>query len=244
MNINIHRAHSRGITDLGWLNSRHTYSFSSYQNPERIKFGTLRVINDDAVQPGMGFAMHSHENMEIISIPLSGALQHKDSMGNHPVIQSGEVQIMSAGTGISHSEYNHSTTENVNFLQIWILPKVLNIPPRYAQKRFDPEKRQNRFQLIVSPDCTQDSISINQDAYFSLAEFDEERTINYSLHRQDNGVYIFVIAGAVTLGDICLNERDGAEIMDSPALELRAQKGTHLLCMEIPLIPARSSSPN
>lgn len=235
MKINIHRAHSRGITDLGWLNSRHTYSFSSYQNPERIKFGTLRVINDDIVQPGMGFAMHAHENMEIISIPLSGALQHKDSMGNQHVIQSDEVQIMSAGTGISHSEYNYSTTKNVSFLQIWVLPKVLNIPPRYAQKRFDPEKRKNRFQLIVSPDGTQESISINQDAYFSLAEFEEERTINYSLHRSNNGVYIFVIAGSVTLGDICLDERDGAEITDTPHLKLHAQKGTHVLCIEIPV---------
>ena len=235
MKINVHRSNSRGISNHGWLNSHHTYSFASYQNPERMSFGALRVINDDVVQPGMGFGTHSHENMEIISIPLDGSLQHKDSMGNQHVIESGEVQIMSAGTGISHSEYNHSATDVVSFLQIWLLPKQLNIEPRYEQKRFDKEKRKDQFQLIVSPDGRQDSLSINQDAYFSLVEFAESLLINYSFYREGNGIYIFVMTGSVTINNICLSERDGAEITNTSNLELNARKGTQLLCMEIPI---------
>ena len=171
----IHRAESRGLADHGWLKSRHTFSFASYYDADRMNFGKLRVINDDVVAPGGGFATHGHDNMEIISVPLSGALQHKDSMGNVHVIRHGEIQIMSAGSGITHSEYNASTTETVNFLQIWVLPKVRDIVPRYGQQAFDPMQCQNRFCTLISPDKNTDKIWINQDAYFSLGKFDAEQ---------------------------------------------------------------------
>lgn len=235
MKINIHRSDTRGISNHGWLNSHHTYSFSSYQNPERMGFGALRVINDDVVQPEMGFGMHAHENMEIISIPLTGSLQHKDSMGNQHVIEAGEVQIMSAGTGITHSEYNHSTTQTVSFLQIWVLPKKLDIEPRYEQKRFDVTQRKNKFQIIVSPNGMQGSLSINQDAYFSVIEFIEDLSKDYELYREGNGVYLFVITGSVNVNGTCLTERDGVEVTEISNLQLKGQKGAQLLCMEIPL---------
>jgi redox-sensitive bicupin YhaK (pirin superfamily) len=235
LKINIHRSDSRGSSNLGWLTSHHTYSFSSYQNPERMGFGALRVINDDVVQPEMGFGMHAHENMEIISIPLTGSLQHKDSMGNQHVIEAGEVQIMSAGTGITHSEYNHSTTHAVSFLQIWVLPKKLDIEPRYEQKRFDVTQRKNKFQIIASPNGMQGSLSINQDAYFSVIEFTEDLSKDYELYREGNGVYLFVITGSVNVDGTCLTERDGVEVTEISNLQLKGQKGAQLLCMEIPL---------
>lgn len=198
-------------------------------------FGALRVINDDVVQPKMGFGMHAHENMEIISIPLNGSLQHKDSMGNQHVIEEGEVQIMSAGTGITHSEYNHSATSVVSFLQIWVLPKKLDIEPRYEQKRFDVAQRKNKFQIIVSPNGMQGSLSINQDTYFSVIEFTEELSRNYELYREGNGVYLFVITSSVNVNGTCLTERDGAEVTEISNLQLKGRKGAQLLCMEIPL---------
>jgi len=175
----LHKADTRGIANHGWLNSHHTFSFASYFNPERMGFGTLRVINDDVVAPSMGFGTHPHQNMEIISLPLRGALKHKDTMGNSHVIKKGEVQAMSAGTGVSHSEYNNSKTEDVNFLQIWVMPKKLNIAPNYSQKEFSAEQRKNKFQLVVSPDGRENTVSINQDAFFSLSDLKEGKTIEY-----------------------------------------------------------------
>lgn len=235
MKTNIHTSDSRGLANHGWLNSRHTYSFSIYHNPERMGFGKLRVINDDIVEPAMGFGTHPHENMEIISIPLRGSLRHQDSMGNQHIIESGEVQIMSAGTGLTHSEYNNSDTDEVNFLQIWVLPQKLNIQPRYDQKRFDAAKRQNEFQLVVSPDGAEDSISINQDAYFSLLDLEKDQTANYQLHSPNHGLYIFMLSGSLMLGDINLETRDGVEVVDTNNLALTARTHCQLLCIETPL---------
>lgn len=232
MPINIHQSETRGKADLGWLNSRHTYSFSSYHDPERMGFGKLRVINDDIVKPSMGFSTHPHQDMEIISIPLEGCLRHKDSMGNEHIIRAGEVQIMSAGTGIKHSEYNHSDTDNVNFLQIWVLPKLLGISPRYEQKQFDVAARDNKLQLIVSPSGEEGSIQINQDAYLSLANIDAGKSLNYRLRDADNGVYILVISGVISIGDSVLNKRDGAELSDISSISVIAKQAAELLFIE------------
>lgn len=235
MKINVHQSSSRGVANHGWLDSRHTYSFADYYHPERMGFGVLRVINDDRVAPSRGFGTHPHQNMEIISIPLSGALRHQDSMGNQQAIQSDEVQVMSAGTGITHSEYNYSDTEQVNFLQIWVLPKKMNIEPSYRQLSFNAEDRKNKFQLLVSPDGRQNTLAINQGAYFSRIDLEEACSVNYPLFCPDNGVYLFVISGSLSLGNICLNERDGAEISNVQHLNLTAQSKSQLLCIEIPM---------
>ena len=197
-------------------------------------FGKLRVINDDIVQPSMGFGTHPHENMEIVSIPLRGSLQHKDSIGNEHIIPSGEIQIMSAGTGIQHSEYNNSDTDEVNFLQIWVIPKLQNITPRYDQKRFDSSKRKNKVQLVVSPSGNEDSITINQDAYFSLADLDDGHSLTYQMNMVNNGLYVFVISGVVTIGDSVLQQRDGAEISDVTAVSLIANNVAQVLFIEVP----------
>jgi len=184
-----HDNQSRGLADHGWLKSRHTFSFADYYNPERMNFGILRVLNDDIVTPSMGFGTHPHENMEIISIPLSGSLRHQDSMGNKHIISTGEVQIMSAGSGITHSEYNNSPSGDVNFLQIWVLPKERDITPRYDQKVFDEGNRKNRFQLLVSPENSDKTVLINQDAWFSLADIEAEKQVTYEKNNKKNGVY-------------------------------------------------------
>jgi len=235
MKINIHKSDSRGIANHGWLNSRHTYSFSNYHDSDRMGFGKLRVINDDIVSPSKGFGTHPHNNMEIISIPLRGSLRHEDSMGSKHVIETGEVQIMSAGTGLTHSEYNNSDVESVNFLQIWILPKNMDIKPRYEQIRFESEKRKNKFQIIVSPEGEEESISINQDVYFSLVDLDKDHSISYQLHNSNNGVYVFLISGSVMLGKNCIEERDGAEISNTSNIELLGHTDTQILCIETPL---------
>lgn len=235
MKIVFHRSDSRGIADHGWLHSRHTFSFANYYNPDRMGFGKLRVLNDDIVEPGMGFGTHPHDNMEIVSIPISGTLRHEDSMGNQHIIESGEVQIMSAGTGITHSEYNDSDVDQVNFLQIWVIPKKLDIKPRYEQKRFDVEKKRNQFQIVVSPDGEQESISINQDVYFTLIDLDKDCSISYQLRNSDNGVYIFMISGSVMLGDQYLDERDGVEVSNTLSVALLARTNTQLLFIETPI---------
>ena len=230
-----HRSDSRGIADHGWLHSRHTFSFANYYNPDRMGFGKLRVLNDDIVEPSMGFGTHPHDNMEIVSIPISGSLRHEDSMGNQHIIEPGEVQIMSAGSGVTHSEYNNSDVDQVNFLQIWVIPKKLDIKPRYEQKRFDAEKKQNQFQIVVSPDGEKESISINQDVYFTLIDLDKNCSISYQLRNSDNGVYIFMISGSVMLGDQCLDERDGVEVSKTLSVTLLARTNTQLLFIETPI---------
>ena len=232
MNKVIHRSESRGIADHGWLRSRHTFSFANYHNPDRMGFGQLRVLNDDIVEPSKGFDTHSHKNMEIVSIPISGTLRHQDSMGNQHIIRSGEIQIMSAGTGISHSEYNNSTAEDVNFLQIWILPKKMNIGPRYAQKEIDSNIT-NRFVEIVKPDQEDDdAVWINQDAYFSHSNLDEGSTVSYKSKLNNSALYIFVISGEIAIDGDILSDRDGISLDDLTKVELVANRGSKVLCIE------------
>ena len=235
MQTTIHRAETRGHADHGWLDTHHTFSFAGYHNPERMHFGVLRVLNDDVMDPGMGFGSHPHDNMEIISIPLSGSLEHKDSMGTTSVIKTNDVQIMSAGTGVIHSEYNHSKKDKVNFLQIWVFPKEGNIAPRYDQKMFSPEERQNRFQTVVSPERDNGSIWINQDAWFSLGNLDKGVETHYKLNRDGNGVYAFVIKGDVELAGESLKQRDGMGVWDTEKLNIKAGSDAEILLMEVPM---------
>lgn len=236
MNKVLDHAESRGISDEGWLYSRHTFSFADYHNPERMGFGKLRVINDDIVAPSEGFGSHSHDNMEIISIPLRGSLRHQDSMDNVHLIQTGDVQIMSAGTGITHSEFNGSDKEPVNFLQIWVRPQQRDIPPRYAQKTFDPSGRHNQFQTVLSPDKnSQDALWINQDAWFTLADFEQEHHDVYSWHNSGHGVYLFVMSGRLIAGGEVLSARDGIGISGIDSLSIRAISDSQFLIMEVPL---------
>lgn len=231
-----HENQSRGLADHGWLKSRHTFSFADYYNPERMNFGLLRVLNDDIVTPSMGFGTHPHENMEIISIPLSGSLRHQDSMGNKHIISIGEVQIMSAGSGISHSEYNNSSSEDVNFLQIWVLPKKRNITPRYYQKVFDEGNRKNRFQLLVSPENSEETVLINQDAWFSLADIEAEKQAAYEKNDKKNCVYFFVIEGNVKIEGHEIKRRDGLGLIDGETYPVFAQTKTQLLVIEVPFV--------
>lgn len=235
MKTTFHAADTRGLANLGWLNSRHTFSFSHYYNPERIHFGALRVLNDDTVAAGMGFGTHPHDNMEIVSIPLEGDLEHKDSMGNVAVIKHGDVQIMSAGTGIKHSEYNRNRDSQVKFLQIWVLPKQRDIPPRYDQKYYDPAGRENGWQTVVAPD-NKDAVWINQDAWFSLGKIGAGKSLAYNWHKADSGVYAFVLKGSVKIGNQVLNTRDGLGIEEVSNISIEASTDAEVLLMEVPMI--------
>lgn len=235
MKIVIHRADSRGKANHGWLNSSHTFSFAHYYNSERMGFGTLRVINDDYIAGGTGFDTHPHKDMEIISVPISGALEHKDSMGNIRVIRESEIQVMSAGTGVAHSEYNHLKDEVSNFLQIWVIPERAGVEPSYDQKEFDKKLRENKFQLIVSPDGKEGSLKINQQAYFSLINLTSGNGVRYEKHRSQNGIYFFVMKGELELSDQLLYERDGAAVESDNEISLKAQTDVKLLVMEVPL---------
>lgn len=235
MNHVYHENESRGLADHGWLISRHTFSFAGYHNPERMNFGLLRVLNDDIVKPSMGFGTHPHENMEIISIPLVGSLRHQDSMGNKHIISAGEVQIMSAGSGLTHSEYNNSTSDDVNFLQIWIMPKEKNITPRYDQKFFNDADRKNKFQLIVSPHAAEDAVRINGDAWFWLADIEDGAELLYKKRDKTHGVYFFVLEGDVTIDGHELKRRDGLGLMGNEKYFVHAQASAQLLAMEVPL---------
>lgn len=235
MTKTIHKASSRGNANHGWLNSFHTFSFANYHEPTRMNFGLLRVLNDDVVAPGMGFGSHPHQNMEIISIPLSGALHHRDNTGRDKIIQSGDVQIMSAGSGITHSEMNASTKEQVNFLQLWIFPKKENIQPRYDQKTFAADDRINKFQTVVSPEENASSVWINQDAFLSLADLSSGTKISYSKNLTSNGVYFFVLEGSVNIADELLEKRDGLGVSDADLIDLIAEMDTKLLVIEVPM---------
>ena len=231
----IHKANTRGVADFGWLHSKHTFSFSSYYNPNRMQFGALRVLNDDIVAPDMGFGTHGHENMEIVSIPISGELAHRDSTGNAEVIRSGEVQIMSAGTGIRHSEFNHSQNDPVNFLQIWILPKEIGIKPRYEQKLFEVSERKNKLQTIVSPVKNSDAVWINQDSYFSLANLEQGKELEYKMNLAGNGVYLFLIEGSITFDGEIFEKRDGIGISETNSFNLQAKENSEILFIEVPM---------
>lgn len=230
----LHRAETRGKAFHGWLKSHHTFSFANYYDPNRMGFGVLRVLNDDCVAPGMGFGTHPHRDMEIISIPLEGSLRHEDSEGHSGLIQKGEIQIMSAGTGILHSEENASTESEVKFLQIWVLPKKLGILPRYAQRFFSEDERRNRFQLIVSPDGRENSLIINQDAYVSLTDLDPGASLTYQGHGR-SGLYVFVLKGEVEVKGMLLSKRDGLGIEHFSEVPVIAKSECELLLMEVPL---------
>lgn len=235
----IHRADSRGAADHGWLKSRHTFSFADYYDPERMNFGALRVLNDDVISGGSGFGTHPHQNMEIVSIPLSGSLKHRDSTGETHVIAENDVQLMSAGTGISHSEFNGSPTEPTNFLQIWILPKRLNVPPRYHQKTFDASSRNGRFQTVISPDGKDGSLVINQDAYFSLAVLENGAGLTYNWQIEGNGLYLFVLRGAIESASERLEKRDALGLTGANEVSLRSAPthggASEILAIEVPM---------
>jgi len=233
--VKLHRNEDRGIADHGWLKSRHSFSFANYYNPKMMGFGALRVINDDRVDASQGFGTHPHQNMEIISIPLKGALKHKDTMGNETIIRHGEVQAMSAGTGVMHSEYNHSAKEEVNFLQIWVLPKKQNIKPNYSQRSFDLAGRDNQLQLIVSPDGRNDSVQINQDAYFHLLDLKEGKHLNYQQIKSQNGLYIFLLEGELSVQSQKVSKRDGLAIEKFETVALKATQDAQVLLMEVPM---------
>ena len=232
----IHKAETRGDANHGWLQSKHTFSFANYHNPSRMHFGVLRVLNDDAVAPGMGFGTHHHDNMEIISIPLEGDLEHKDSMGTVAVIKKGDVQVMSAGSGISHSEYNKNKDKPVKFLQIWVIPNERNVVPRYDQITLNPDDRHNKFQTIVSPKGEQEGIWIYQDAWFSLGKFDQDYLAIYSIKKLGHGVYAFVLSGKFIIDGTELNERDGLGISNADMITFKADSpDSEILLMEVPM---------
>ena len=232
----LHKASSRGHADHGWLKSYHSFSFANYYNPERMNFGVLRVLNDDTVDAAKGFSTHPHDNMEIISIPLEGDLEHKDSMGNLAIIKEGDVQVMSAGTGVFHSEYNKNSDQNVKFLQIWLFPNKKNVQPRYDQislKELMSEK--NTFNQILSPDPNDQGVWIHQNAWFHIADLDKDVELNYELKNKQNGVYTFVIDGDVTIQGQELNSRDGFGIWDTDRFDIRSNSNSKILLMEVPM---------
>jgi redox-sensitive bicupin YhaK (pirin superfamily) len=235
MKTRLHAADRRGHVSFGWLDSHHSFSFGNYYDPEKVHFGMLRVLNDDIITGGSGFGAHPHDNMEIISIPLEGAIEHKDSTGTQAVINENDVQIMSAGTGIKHSEYNHNKDKDANFLQIWIIPKKRNIEPRYDQKSFDPAERINKFQTVVAPDDDK-ATWINQDAWLSLGNFKGGFTTSYAVKKAGNGVYAFVLNGSVTINGQTLYKRDALGIWDIDQLEIEAATDSELLLIDIPMV--------
>lgn len=232
----IHKADSRGKADHGWLLSHHTFSFANYHNPERMHFGVLRVLNDDKVEAGRGFGTHPHDNMEIISIPLEGDLEHQDSMGNTAIIRSGDIQVMSAGTGIMHSEFNKNKDSLVKFLQIWVYPRKRNVAPRYDQITLDKTKSKNKFQQILSPNADDDGVWIHQDAWFHLGNFENAVETQYQIKKKGNGVYTFILKGTAEIEGQKLEERDGFGIWDVSELHIKATAdGTEILLMEVPM---------
>jgi redox-sensitive bicupin YhaK (pirin superfamily) len=232
----IHKAADRGFNNLGWLKSYHSFSFGQFYDPNKMNFGLLRVLNDDFVEQAMGFGTHGHDNMEIVSIPLSGSLKHKDSMGNDAVIRTGDVQIMSAGTGIKHSEYNESAEEPVKFLQIWVFPKEHDIVPRYDQKTFSEEEKLNKFLTVVSPDKNnEEAIWINQDAWFSLSNLQAGKEIEYKLNKEGNGVYIFLLEGVIAVADEILRTRDAIGLYETSSFKIEANNDAKILVIEVPM---------
>ena len=231
----LHRATTRGTANYGWLQAKYSFSFANFFDPNRIQFGKLRVLNDDIIAPGMGFGKHPHNNMEIISIPLEGDLEHKDSMGNVTIIKEGDVQIMSAGTGITHSEYNKNEDKEVQFLQIWIFPKEKNVSPRYDQISIRDLEKDNKFYQVLSPNKEDDGVWIHQDAWFHMGKFSAGNTDNYKVKRPNNGVYIFVIEGEVNVNGETLTKRDGMGIWNTDSVDIEATNDTRVLLIEIPM---------
>lgn len=230
----IQRNDERGKSDLGWLHSRFAYSFAEYWNPERMGFGVLRVVNDDTILPERGFPLHHHENMEIVTIMLEGTLTHEDSMGNKRTISAGEVQVMSAGTGVDHSEWNHEKTLSSKLLQIWILPDKKGYTPRYDQKRHEEKDRLNRFSILVSGRRSENSLFINQDAVFARAQIDEGKNAEYAC-APTRGIFVFVVGGKIQIGEDILDERDAMEISDEVSISITAHGEADVLIIDVPL---------
>ena len=231
----VHKANSRGHADHGWLNAWHSFSFAGYHDPSKVHFGVLRVLNDDTIARGMGFGAHPHDNMEIITIPLSGQLEHKDSMGNTGIISKGEVQVMSAGTGIQHSEKNKNAKEPLKLLQIWLFPDTRNVEPRYDQRAFDLAATKNNLVNIVSPMGSSEGLNIHQNAWFHLGKLDKDKNITYELKDKQNGVYAFLIDGEVTINGEKLERRDAIGVTDADKLEIKAGADAEILLMEVPM---------
>lgn len=221
---------SRGYADYGWLKTHHTFSFADYQNPERMQFGALRVLNDDILAPGEGFGTHPHKNMEVVSIPLKGNLRHGDSLKNSHVISRGQIQVMSTGTGIYHSEFNDSSRQNLEFLQIWVTPKTLNTKPKYEDHDLKPNFVKNEFSTFISPDG---DISLLQDVWFSWAEMDKDLKLEYTFKGEDTGVYVFVVEGGITIDGTKLSRRDGMGITETRAFEIKADEKAEVLLIEV-----------
>jgi redox-sensitive bicupin YhaK (pirin superfamily) len=232
----LHKAETRGHAMHGWLDSHHTFSFADYHDPERVHFGALRVLNDDIVEAGRGFGLHPHENMEIISIPLEGDLEHKDDMGNIQIIRHGDIQVMSAGTGIHHSEHNKNHDSPVRFLQIWVIPNKENVKPRYDQIKLNLADRHNKFQQIISAWPGDKGLWIYQDASFSLGRFDKQVNIEYIIKRTGNGVYAFVIEGSFTIENQILQKRDGLGIWETTKMNITSEiQDAEILLIEVPM---------
>jgi redox-sensitive bicupin YhaK (pirin superfamily) len=235
-NMVLHKAATRGGADHGWLKARHTFSFANYYNPERVQFGVLRVLNDDIIAGGMGFGTHPHDNMEIITIPILGELAHKDSMGNSEVIREGEIQVMSAGTGVQHSEFNNFKDKTINTLQIWVFPNKRNVKPRYDQYKMDVAKMQNTWMQVLSPNTDDPGVWIHQNAWFNIGEFDKEIKTSYQIKSQKNGLYVFVISGKVQVNGVDLQERDGLGIWDTDKFNFSVlENKTRILLMDVPM---------
>jgi quercetin 2,3-dioxygenase len=234
-NTILHKANTRGHANHGWLNAYHSFSFASWYNPERVQFGVLRVLNDDTVAAGMGFGTHPHDNMEIITIPLEGDLAHKDSMGNAETIKTGDIQVMSAGTGIQHSEFNPNADHHTKLFQIWLFPKVRNVAPRYQQITLDTSDRHNKLQQILSPNADDAGVWIYQDAWFHMGNLDKGTTIDYNRKKVGNGLYVFVIKGSVKVDGQELEQRDGLGITDFDKVSFEATSDTEVLLMEVPM---------
>ena len=235
MKKTVHKADSRGYANHGWLDTHHTFSFANYYDPERMGFGVLRVLNDDIVASGKGFGTHPHDNMEIISIPIEGDLEHKDSMGNVAVIKEGDIQVMSAGTGIYHSEYNRNHDQDVNFLQIWVIPNKKQVEPRYDQISIKEIEEENQFNQILSPDPGDQGVWIHQDAWFSLGKFENNTEGSYQIHKKGNGIYVFVLEGQIEVAGESLNKRDGIGIWDFDSIQVKSHSDSRVLLMEVPM---------
>lgn len=235
VNTVLHRSDTRGDANHGWLHSKHTFSFANYYNPERMHFGVLRVLNDDTVASGMGFSTHPHDNMEIISIPLEGDLEHKDSMNNVTVIKNGDIQVMSAGTGIKHSEFNKNKDKQVKFLQIWVFPNKKNVTPRYDQISLNEKDRHNKLQQILSPTSDDAGVWIHQNAWFHLGKFDKGIATEYNFKGKGNGLYVFNLNGDLKINDQLLNSRDGFGIWDTNKVSIKADTDSEFLLMEVPM---------
>lgn len=230
----LHTADTRGGANHGWLNAKHSFSFGHFYNPDRVHFGALRVLNDDSIAGGTGFGTHPHDNFEIVTIPLQGGVEHRDSMGNHGIIRPGEVQIMSAGTGIQHSEYNADKDTELKLFQIWVFPKERDIQPRYDQRAYPVEGRQNRWQIVVSPKH-EEAVWINQDAYFNLGHFDAGKEVEYKVNTPGNGMYLMVVEGSVEVDGKTLNRRDAIGVWDTDALAIKLNAESELLLLEVPM---------